>query len=209
MRGPNRTKAARGAACPMAYPISAAMPAQVPASAGLNSIQAPMTEATSVAVATGARALFRATRYSSMFRRLRLTLSIPAATNAAAATTAIAIAAPLSIIPQAPHSLKTEEDHPRESGVAFDGREHSSLPFAGITQIRSRGRPEASGPLSLDIPSSPRIGISQWGPSLDETKPRVKSSSTRRAPARRPGRRPHRWRRCRRAGSPDRKGRRP
>ena len=74
------------------------MPAQVPASAGLNSIHAPRTEATRVAVATGARALLRATRYSSTLSRRPLTLNTAATTNSPATTAAIAIATPLSII---------------------------------------------------------------------------------------------------------------
>ena len=51
MRGPRTMKARIGAACPTPYPTTAMSPAQVAASAGLNRIQAPITDATSVAIA--------------------------------------------------------------------------------------------------------------------------------------------------------------
>ena len=72
MRGPTTVKATMGAACPMPYPMRAATPAQVAASAGLNRIHAPSRDAAMVAIAVMPPMEPRAETKSSMVCRLAL-----------------------------------------------------------------------------------------------------------------------------------------
>ena len=72
MRGPTMVNATMGAAWPMPYPMRAATPAQVAASAGLNRIHAPSREAAIVAIAVMPPMDPRAETKSSMVCRLVL-----------------------------------------------------------------------------------------------------------------------------------------
>ena len=135
------------------------MPADVPVSAGLKRIQAPATEATTVAAATPVPAVLRLTMYSSTLSRRRRTYRMPRSAERATVIT-ITGTTRVSLNGVSLSMGVTRGKNYRPPALARGGLYRircSPYPSAGITQIRFVGSSRPGRDLSAWLTKLPLV----------------------------------------------------